>query len=34
LSHIRIKFKSWTVWTLDYSTNLCHRCRITRKPDS
>jgi hypothetical protein len=34
LSHMRIKFKSWNVWTLDHSTYLCHRCRIIRKPDS
>ena len=34
LSRMRIKFKSWTVWTLDHSTYLCHRCRIIRKPDS
>jgi hypothetical protein len=34
LSHMRIKFKSWNVWTLDHSTYLCHRCRIIRKPES
>jgi len=34
ISRMRIKFKSWAVWTLDHSTYLCHRCRIIRKPDS